>query len=414
MAELTELGLMRPDAPAPQPPAAAPPRPPAAAPAPHAAPAPPPPAAPVAPARPAPAAAQSRADVPSDRKTEAFATFLDRVLDVLARLAPDSDAGQLDAFQEQIKGYRQAFADPQRRSELSSIGDACVATCKRYLEGSRDYRGEREKELTEVISILREAAKLSVGDSANFHAQVLASGERFNAIAGLDDIRDLRKRIGDEVGTLRRAVAEKQQRDESAYTQLTSRVETLQKKLSDMEVEATMDPLTCVGNRRRFQLSLTRMIAQANQAGVSLSLAMVDVDHFKKINDTHGHPIGDRVLVLVAQKLAKAVRQTDVVARYGGEEFALLLANVSAADVESRLKNLLTEIAATAYEYDILGRKEKVAFTVSCGLTDLIAGESEDDFVKRADEALYEAKRKGRNRLISRKRSLIGRVLSWG
>ena len=395
MSNLTELGLKRPGAE-------------------HAAPPPPaPPPAGAASSKPV-AVPQSATEPISEKRGEALAKFLDRLLDVLSQLAPDSDAGEIDTFRDRMHEYRVAVADPTRRSDVATVADVCIATCRRYLEGSRTYRGEREKEITEVITILQEAAKLTVGDSASFHALVIASSERYTALSGLDDIRDMRKRIGDEVGTMRRAVAEKQHRDDTAYSQLTSRVETLQKKLSDMEVEATMDALTCVGNRRRFQLSLTRMVAQAQQAGVPLSLAMVDVDHFKKINDVHGHPIGDRVLLCVAQKLAKAVRQTDVVARYGGEEFALLLANVTAGDVESRLKQLLVEIAASSYEYDVLGRKEKVTFTVSCGLTDFTPGESEDDLVKRADEALYEAKRKGRNRLVSRKRSILGRVLSWG
>jgi diguanylate cyclase len=351
---------------------------------------------------------------PVDRRPDGFARLLDRVLDVVGQLAPDSDSGQLDAFRERIQEHRQALGDERGRSDVASIADACVATCRTYLEGARIYHHEREKEFNEVIAILRDAAKITVGDSASFHAQLLESANRFTACAALDDIRDLRRRMGDEVGSLRRVVVEKQQRDEHAYNQLTSRVETLQKKLSDMEAEATMDPLTRVGNRRRFQLSLSRMVAQSQQTGAPLSLAMFDVDHFKNINDTHGHPIGDRVLLCVAQKLAKAVRNTDVVTRYGGEEFALLLSSVGAADVESRLKQLIVEIAGGAYEYEVMGRKEKVRFTVSGGLTDFIADEHEDDFVKRADEALYEAKRKGRNRLVCRKRSLINRVLSWG
>lgn len=362
---------------------------------------------------PPPAAALTVPTLPDTGYPETVVRFLDRLMDVLGQMAPESDSGQLEDFQGSIKKYRQELVDPVHRTSIERIAEECIATCRRYLENSRKYRSDRENELNEVISILRDAAKLTVGDSATFHAQVLASTERISAIAALNDIRDLKRKIGDEVGSLRRAVVEKQQRDELAYSQLTSRVEMLQKKLSDMEVEATMDPLTCVGNRRRFQLALTKMIAQAQQAGTSLSLAMVDVDHFKMINDVHGHPVGDRVLLSVAQKLAKAIRQTDVVARYGGEEFALLLANVSATDVESRLKHLLVEIATSPYEYEAMGRRERVVFTVSCGLTDLIVGETEDEFVKRSDEALYEAKKKGRNRLVTRKRSLTGRVLSW-
>ena len=151
---------------------------------------------------------------------------------------------------------------------------------------------------------------MTVGDSS---ISTLRSRDlrRFTALAGLDDIREMRRRIGDESRFAQRAVEEKQRRDKAPYTQLTSRVETLQKKLSDMEVEATMDPFTCVGNRRRFQLSLTRMVAHAKQTNTPLSLAMVDVDHFKAINDKHGHPIGDRVLLLVARSSPKpSVRPT--------------------------------------------------------------------------------------------------------
>ncbi len=343
-----------------------------------------------------------------------MALFLDRLMEVLEQLAPESDIGELDTFRSRIRGYRLVINDPRRRAEMPDVTDACIGLCRSYLEGSRIYHAEREKELAELISILRDAAKLSVGDSAEFHAQLLASSDRFIKISELENIRELRKRMSDEVGNMRRAVTEKQQKDEHAYAQLTLRVETLQKKLAEMEVEATLDPLTKVGNRRRFQTALTRLVSNAHESGGQLSLAMIDVDHFKNINDTHGHPIGDRVLLAVAQCIAKGVRGSDIVARYGGEEFAVLLPNAGAGEVEPRFKQLLLDIAASAYEYDVLGRKEKVRFTVSCGLVDIEQGESEDALVKRADEALYEAKKKGRNRVIARKKSLLGRVLAWG
>ncbi len=408
MSELTELGLKRPIEREPEP-----------TPAPVPAP---------APAAAAAAAAAERRSAPVehaspaaktvepfvDRRPEGFAMFLDRLMEVLEQLAPESDVGELDTFRSRIREYRIVINDPRRRAEMPEVTDACIGLCRSYLEGSRLYHAEREKELTELISILRDAAKLSVGDSAEFHAQVLASSDRFIKISELENIRELRKRMGDEVGNLRRAVADKQQKDEQAYAQLTLRVETLQKKLAEMEVEATLDPLTKVGNRRRFQTALTRLVSNAHDSGGQLSLAMIDVDHFKQINDTHGHPIGDRVLLAVAQCIAKGVRGSDVVARYGGEEFAVLLPNANAGEVEPRFKQLLLDIAASCYEYDVLGRKEKVRFTVSCGLVDLESGENEDALVKRADEALYEAKKKGRNRVIARKKSLLGRVLAWG
>ncbi|MFN7915274.1 MAG: GGDEF domain-containing protein [Vicinamibacterales bacterium] len=403
MADLTELGLRKPSSPTP---VQAP-----AAPTPVAATT----AAPVASAAPA-ATALAPANVEAfvDKRGDAFALFLDRLMEVLQQLAPEADPQEREEFQIRIKEYRSALHDPRRRSELPQVTDACILLCRTYLEGSRTYHAEREKELTEVIAILRDAAKLSVGTSTDFNSQVLASSDRFLRISELENIRELRKRMNDEVGNLRRAVAEKQQKDEEAYTALTRRVETLQAKLSEMEVEATVDPLTKVGNRRRFDSSLKRLVQTAKDNGTSIALAMIDVDHFKKINDTHGHPIGDRVLVCVAQWLSKGVRQTDVVCRYGGEEFSILLPGASATEVEGRMKKLLMDISNSSYEYDVLGRKERVHFTVSCGLVDLDADEGPDGLVKRADEALYEAKKKGRNRVITRKRSIIGRVLAWG
>ena len=297
MADLTELGLRKPSSPTPvQAPAA--PKPVAAT-----------TAAPVASAAPA-ATALAPANVEAfvDKRGDAFALFLDRLMEVLQQLAPEADPQEREEFQIRIKEYRSALHDPRRRGELPQVTDACILLCRTYLEGSRTYHAEREKELTEVIAILRDAAKLSVGTSTDFNSQVLASSDRFLRISELENIRELRKRMNDEVGNLRRAVAEKQQKDEEAYTALTRRVETLQAKLSEMEVEATVDPLTKVGNRRRFDSSLKRLVQTAKENGTSIALAMIDVDHFKKINDTHGHPIGDRVLVCVAQWLSRGVR----------------------------------------------------------------------------------------------------------
>ena len=404
MSELTELGLKRPLARESEP-APVEPAPPGRVSAPT----------PVRPGSAAPAAPSARAVEPFvDRQPEGFAMFLDRLMEVLEQLAPESDVGELDAFRSRIREYRLVINDPRRRGEMPEVTDACIGLCRSYLEGARLYHAEREKELAELISILRDAAKLSVGDSTEFHAQVLASSDRFVKISELENIRELRRRIGDEVGNLRCVVAEKQQKDEQAYAQLTRRVETLQKKLAEMEVESTLDPLTKVGNRRRFQTALTRLVTNVHESGGQLSLAMIDVDHFKQINDTHGHPIGDRVLLAVAQCIANGVRVSDVVARYGGEEFAVLLPNAAAGEVEARFKQLLLDIAASSYEYDALGRTEKVRFTVSCGIVEIEPGENEDALVKRADEALYEAKKKGRNRVIARKKSLLGRVLAWG
>jgi diguanylate cyclase len=343
-----------------------------------------------------------------------LATFVDRLLALLVELPPDAEARDTDKFRDQIEGYRAAAADLSRRMELPRVIEACITTCERYFRTSARYHKARESEFTEIVSILREAAKLSAGDSSDFHAQMVASSERFNQLDQLDDVRELKHRLAAEVHVLRKTVDEKQQRDQRAYIQLNQRVESLQTRLSEVEEEAALDALTRVSNRRGFQRAFSRMFSQAKAQQIPFSVAMIDIDNFKAINDAHGHPIGDRVLLCTAQWLTRSMRQTDFVARYGGEEFAVLIGAATAAQVEARMRDVVAGIAGSNYEYELLGAKERVHFTVSCGLTDLQDGDTEETLIARADEALYDAKRKGKNRVVVKKRSSLKSLLSWG
>lgn len=342
------------------------------------------------------------------------AVFVDRLIALVSSLAPDAEAKDTKTFQDKLEEYRVVVSDPARQMEVPRVTEACITTCQQYFKLSKKYLQDREAEYTEIITILRDAAKVSVGDSSEFNAQVIASSERFGKLAHVDDVRVLKQQLVQEVGSLRQTVEEKQKRDERAYAQLTNRVETLQARLEEVEAEASLDGLTRVANRAQFNRVYARMLEQARQNGTALSLAMLDVDNFKSINDTHGHPIGDRVLVCAAQWLTRSLRQTDFVARYGGEEFAVLLGNATAAQVEERMKTLLEDVAGSCYEYELLGKKEKVRFTMSCGLADLQAEESGEEFLQRTDEALYEAKRTGKNKVVCRKKKSFKSFLGLG
>jgi diguanylate cyclase (GGDEF)-like protein len=343
-----------------------------------------------------------------------FVVFLDRLLTLMGSLAPDAEPKETAAFRAKLEEYRDVVTDDSRHLEVPRVTEACISTCEKYFNVSRKYYTTREAEFTEIVTILRDAAKVAIGASAEFNSQVAASSERFEKLALVEDLRDLKRRLVSEVGSLRHAVEEKQKRDDRAYAQLTTRVEVLQSRLTEVEEEASLDALTQIANRGRFQKTLAHMVDYARTHGTPLSLAMLDVDNFKAINDRHGHPIGDRVLICAARWLAKGIRQTDFVARYGGEEFAVLLGNATVSQVEERLKTLLENVGASSYEYELLGKKEQVRFTLSCGLADLQPEETAEDFVKRTDEALYEAKRRGKNRVVALKKSVFKRLLSRG
>ena len=158
---------------------------------------------------------------------------------------------------------------------------------------------------------------------------------------------------------------------------------------------ALRDPLTETGNRIAMDQTLQREIDMARRHLSPLSLLMLDIDHFKKINDTHGHAAGDIVLRAVADSIKSQLRNVDMVFRFGGEEFLILLSNTGrdpAGMVGERLRR-----AAEAQDYWADGKL--IELTVSLGCSTLLAAESAESLLRRADNALYVAKREGRNRL---------------
>ena len=158
---------------------------------------------------------------------------------------------------------------------------------------------------------------------------------------------------------------------------------------------ALRDPLTETGNRIAMDQTLQREIEMSRRHLQPLSLLMLDIDHFKRINDNHGHSAGDDVLKAVAASIKNQLRNVDMVFRFGGEEFLILLSNTSreaAAMVGERLR-----FAVQAEEY--LADGHAIELTVSLGCSTLLPGESADSLLRRADSALYVAKREGRNRL---------------
>lgn len=167
---------------------------------------------------------------------------------------------------------------------------------------------------------------------------------------------------------------------------------------------ASSDPLTGVPNRRHFEERSAQIIAAREATGRSVAVLMLDVDHFKKINDTHGHPIGDEVLKVVARRCREALRDRDLFARFGGEEFIVLLAAPTAEEVPATAERLRNAISGAPV--NVGGLRIDVTVSVGGAMGEALPGCDTtllEQLVARADEALYEAKANGRNRVrISR------------
>jgi len=161
--------------------------------------------------------------------------------------------------------------------------------------------------------------------------------------------------------------------------------------LMQMRDQATTDMLTGLANRRALEQALGLARAHANRQHEPLSLAMIDIDHFKAFNDTHGHQLGDRVLQLVGKTLGQQTRAGDVAARYGGEEFCVLMPGIGTEAATATARRLCAAITEASGELSI---------TASSGVASLGDGRTAEELVAAADAALYAAKRAGRDRVM--------------
>ncbi|MBL8759384.1 MAG: diguanylate cyclase [Phycisphaerae bacterium] len=172
------------------------------------------------------------------------------------------------------------------------------------------------------------------------------------------------------------------------------RMERLLRLLSE---RAEIDGLTGLGNRAQFNRRFTQELAENQRYGHPFSLAVFDADHFKKVNDTFGHPAGDEVLVGLGKIITASCRQTDVPCRFGGEEFALIMPNTTPADAK-----VVCERIRQALQAQVWPRHPEHQVTCSAGIAgaDGATGLTAEQLLEAADKALYEAKKSGRNRVV--------------
>jgi diguanylate cyclase len=223
------------------------------------------------------------------------------------------------------------------------------------------------------------------------------------------DLDDLKQVLENHLEGLLGTMDQHQKQRDAREQEVAARLKGLAERVAHMEQEALgfrehleeqrqkalIDPLTGLPNRAAWSERLEHEIKQWQQYGNTLSLAMLDLDHFKRINDNYGHLAGDKVLKIIATVLRKRLRGADFIARFGGEEFVLLLPATPPAVGAKLLETLRAAIEACPFHF----KGERVTITISMGLASFRAGEHSDLVLKRADQALYRAKNAGRNRI---------------
>lgn len=167
-------------------------------------------------------------------------------------------------------------------------------------------------------------------------------------------------------------------------------------QIETLKTEVRVDGMTQLANRTCFDEKILEMVHLWERYGDAFSLLIIDVDNFKDINDTHGHPGGDRVLKGVAYKIRSSLRATDFVARFGGDEFAVILMKATATAAADAAQKVCRQVRESKFVLD----GEEVRTSLSIGVAEIAAGESADQLLKRADKALYRVKEAGRNNVM--------------
>ncbi len=251
---------------------------------------------------------------------------------------------------------------------------------------------DRQRTLDAVVAVMESTVRLN--DDVGSHRTVLNTAKRdLEQASGLGVCSEIQHSLVEHVSEVMAA----NERLEDDLVKTRYLLEAQAQELDRTRKEARTDSLCLVGNRKAFEESLEYRMCCFTSAKRSFGLILVDVDHFKRVNDSFGHAAGDQVLISIGRRLKDCVRANDFVGRLGGDEFAILLDGVgveNARHVATRLRSELDRI-----DFDIDHEHQTTVVTLSMGMTVVQAGDSRECLMERSDDALYRSKELGRNRI---------------
>jgi diguanylate cyclase len=295
----------------------------------------------------------------------------------------------------EIDRCRNELASGTDAGQLDPMARACLDASRKAALQTQAAAAEQRTQIAHLLDTVRETMAAVTGDQATMDQTLSGSADRFAQLAGINDLRQIQAQLRREVDTLKQITIERRTAWERRIREFEHRFAVLETQLDRTIREAAIDPLTNVANRRAFERTCRDWLAPN---GPSFVMAMIDVDDFKVINDTHGHAVGDRVLVTVAETLTHSLRGDDIVARLGGDEFAVLAGTLTLAQAEARF----TQIARTVQAACRPLLREDVASSISIGLAERSAGDTYESMQHRSDSALYHAKKTGKGRVAAK------------
>ena len=262
--------------------------------------------------------------------------------------------------------------------------------------GSEQKIQSTTEKASQILTTLISSIQKMGTDTSSFSDTLDSASKGLKDVSNTEDLSKMIQTLAQASDTMmeqNRALETKLQKSKET-------IDTLNRDLDSLNREVLRDGLTGIANRRAFDVSIRQFMAECMEKGSDLNLMMIDIDFFKKFNDSFGHQVGDQVIKLLARTLTDCVRDLGLPARYGGEEFAVLLTKANRHKAEE-IATLIRETMASRSIKNRTTGESLGKITVSIGLTDYRMGESSSELIERADQALYKAKHTGRNKVIS-------------
>jgi diguanylate cyclase len=349
---------------------------------------------------------------PEFKSSEASVSIDVIICSLLERLAIVQGAStEIDQIQEKIE---KGITKEEWPDTLGDIANSVSLALKKLSDEKSELKHfifTVTKQLSEITdTIAKDFEEQASGWSDTLSLQELVQSgiikieKKVNAV---QDITQLKAVVGDNINSIRDGVESfvlrANQRHDATETRneklsnkiakMEQKTEKLQQKLAENRKTLLYDTLTGVRSRFAYNEQITQELTRWKRYGTPFSYVILDIDHFKKVNDKYGHNAGDKALRLIAQLMQKQIRKSDTLFRIGGEEFVLLLTNTSTAQAEPLITKLRNGIVDSGFHF----KQQRVVLTLSAGITEVATEDSIESIYERADAALYQAKESGRN-----------------
>ena len=300
----------------------------------------------------------------------------------------------------QLSAITETFSSPLSLRSINDVGQQLRDIIGKQSRHKRELT-EAQSHLKAMLACFIDHLSEITGTTSEYQDLLAHSARR---IGEANNIADLSEVVGELVSGTRQT-QESTLRAKQELTELSERVDSANHEIARLrrELDATSqlvrhDPLTSVLNRKGLSEAITREVSRARRKETPLSIALIDIDNFKKFNDMYGHGFGDEILCHLTRTVTETLRPQDVIARYGGEEFVILLPDTPLDAANTTLARLQRELTRRIFRSP---DNERLLITFSAGIVLLSPGEDPETAISRADEAMYAAKRAGKSRVFT-------------